>query len=336
MRATRPSINDIARQAQVSTTAVSYALNDRPGVSDSTRARIVAIADDLGWRPSSAARSLHSTHTNALGLVTIGPEADSAYFLFEFLIGVQAALVAHDVLLVLHTAADIDDANEIYRRWRAEHRVDGIILLNPLIDDPRIPLLTKLDIPSVIVGDARRSSTLPSVWTDDWHAANIAVEHLVGLGHRRIARIGLQPQFLHSKIRSRAITTAMSRAGLPTDLSAYHGDIPPHELILQMLRSDSPPTAAIFEDPTVAVRTTAALQKAGVTIPDELSVIAWDENELCRLVQPTLTTLRRDVREYGRRATRRLVAAVAGELTGGHVKGTTTQLVVRDSTIAPN
>jgi DNA-binding LacI/PurR family transcriptional regulator len=336
MSSTRPSINDIARRAQVSTTAVSYALNNRPGVSESTRARILAIADDLGWRPSSAARSLHSAQTNALGLVSIGPESDSAYFLFEFQIGVQAELAAHDVLLVLHTAADIDDANEIYRRWRAEHRVDGIILLNPLIDDPRIPILTKLDIPSVIVGDARRSSTLPSIWTDDWHAARLAVEHLVALGHRRIARIGLQPQFLHSKIRRRAITAALRRAGLGTDLSAYPNDIPAHELILRMLRSDNRPTAAIFEDPTVAVRATVALQNAGIGIPGDLSVIAWDETELCRLVQPTLTTLHRDVREYGRRATRRLMAAVAGELTGDHVKGTTTRLMVRDSTIAPN
>lgn len=336
MSSTRPSINDIARQAQVSTTAVSYALNDRPGVSASTRARILAIADDLGWRPSSAARSLHSAYTNALGLLSIGPEADSAYFLFEFLIGVQAELATRDVLLVLHTATDIADANEIYRRWRAEHRVDGIILLNPLIDDPRIPLLSKLDIPAVIVGDARRASTLPSVWTDDWHAARLAVEHLTELGHRRIARIGLPPQYLHSKIRCRAVTAALGRAGLRTDLCAYPSDIPAVDMIRRMLGTNSPPTAAIFEDPTVAVRASAALQNAGVRIPQDLSVIAWDETELCRLVQPTLTTLHRDVREYGRRATRRLMAAVAGDMSGGHVKGTATRLVIRESTIPPN
>jgi DNA-binding LacI/PurR family transcriptional regulator len=119
-------------------------------------------------------------------------------------------------------------------------------------------------------------------------------------------------------------------------LSTYPSDIPADELILRMLRSDNPPTAAIFEDPTVAVRTTAALQNAGLRIPEDLSVIAWDETELCRLVQPTLTTLHRDVREYGRRATRRLMAAVAGDMTGNHVKGTATRLVVRHSTIPPN
>ena len=337
MSATRPTINDIARRAQVSISAVSYALNNRPGVSDSTRERILAIADSLGWRPSSAARTLHSAHTNALGLLLVGPEedADSAYFLFEFLIGVQAELSAHDILLVLHTAADMGDANVIYRRWRAEHRVDGIILLNPLIDDPRIPVLTQLDIPAVIVGDARRSSALPSVWTDDWRAARIAVEYLAELGHRRIARIGICPYYLHSEIRRRAFSAAMHRVGLRADLSYPGGEFPDHEWILEMLRSADPPTAVIFEDPSVAVRATVALQKAGVGIPDQLSVIAWDDTAPCRLVQPALTTLQRDVRQYGRLVTRRLMAAVAGD-RAGHVKGTTTRLVPRDSTTWPN
>lgn len=337
MSTSRPSISDIARRAEVSTAAVSYALNDRPGVSDSTKERILAIADSMGWRPSSAARTLHSAYTNAVGLLTVGPEenVDSASFLFQFVTGVQSELSAHDVLLVLHTAATVDDASAIYRRWRAEHRVDGIMLLNPLTGDPRIPVLTELDLPSVIIGDARRSSELPSAWTDDRHAARIAVNHLAGLGHRRIARIELNPRYLHSGIRRRGIMTALRDAGLRTDLSAYPGDAPGHEPILEMLRSKSRPTAVIFEDPSVAVRATVELQKLGVDIPNELSVIAWDDAESCRLVQPALTALHRDVREYGRLATRRLMAAVRGERLGDHVKGTTTELVVRDSTVRP-
>jgi DNA-binding LacI/PurR family transcriptional regulator len=337
MSASRPSISDIARRAMVSTAAVSYALNDRPGVSDSTKERILAIADSMGWRPSRAARTLHSAYTNAVGLLLVGPEenVDSASFLFQFVTGVQSELSAHDVLLVLHTAANVEDASAIYRRWRAEHRVDGIILLNPLTDDPRIPVLTELDIPAVIIGDARRSSKLPSVWTDDRPAARLAVNHLAELGHRRIARIGLNPRYLHSGIRRRAIMAALRGAGLPADLSAYTGETPDHELILHMLRSKSRPTAVIFEDPSVAVRATVELQKVGVVIPNELSVIAWDDAESCRLIQPALTALQRDVREYGRVATRRLMAAVRGERIGEHVKGTTTKLVVRDSTVRP-
>lgn len=337
MSASRPSISDIARRAKVSTAAVSYALNDRPGVSDSTKERILAIADSMGWRPSSAARTLHSAYTNAVGMLMLGPEENinSASFLFRFVMGVQAELTMHDVLLVVHTAANVDDANAIYRRWRAEHRVDGILLLNPLAKDPRIGVLTELNIPAVIVGDARRSSALPSVWTDDRHAARLAVNHLVELGHRRIARIGLNPQYLHSGIRRRAIMAALRGAGLETNLSAYPGGTPVHELILEMLRSKDRPTAAIFEDPNVAVRATVDLQKAGVDLPNELSIVAWDDAEPCRLVQPALTALQRDVREYGRLATRRLMEAVRGERLGEHVKGTTTRLVIRDSTVRP-
>lgn len=334
MSASRPSISDIARRAKVSTAAVSYALNDRPGVSDTTKERILAIADSMGWRPSSAARTLHSAYTNAVGLLMLGPEENinSASFLFQFVMGVQAELSIHDVLLVIHTAANVDDANAIYRRWRAEHRVDGIILLNPLTNDPRIPVLTELNIPAVIVGDARRSSTLPSVWTDDRHAARIAVNYLAELGHQRIVRVGLDPRYLHSGIRRRAIMAALRQAGLTAELSVSSG----HEKdLLKMLRSKNRPTAVIFEDPSVAVRATVDLQKAGVDLPNELSVIAWDDAESCRLVQPALTALQRDVREYGRLATRRLMTAVRGERIGEHVKGTTTQLVIRDSTVRP-
>jgi DNA-binding LacI/PurR family transcriptional regulator len=337
MSASRPSISDIARRAMVSTAAVSYALNDRPGVSDSTKERILAIADSMGWRPSRAARTLHSAYTNAVGLLLVGPEenVDSASFLFQFVTGVQSELSAHDVLLVLHTAANVEDASAIYRRWRAEHRVDGTLLLNPLSGDPRIPVLTELDIPAVIIGDARKSSELPSAWTDDRHAARIAVNHLSALGHRRIARIGLNPRYLHSGIRRRGIMTALRDVGLQTDLSANPGNAPAHEVVLEMLRSKSRPTAVIFEDPNVAVRATVELQKAGVDIPEELSVIAWDDSDICRLIQPSLTALHRDVREYGRIATRRLMAAVRGERLGNHVRGTTTELVVRDSTVRP-
>ena len=97
--------------------------------------------------------------------------------------GSEPELSMHDVLLVVHTAANVDDANTIYRRWRAEHRVDGIILLNPLANDPRIGVLTELNIPAVIVGDARRSSALPSVWTDDRHAGSSSGRRRIGDGH---------------------------------------------------------------------------------------------------------------------------------------------------------
>lgn len=330
----RVTITDIARHAEVSTAAVSYALNNQAGVSADTRERILLIADRLGWRPNSAARTLHSARTNALGLVLFGserPHGDGAEFFVEFLAGVQEELSDRDVLLVLHTVPDADAANEAYRRWMAEHRVDGVILLNPLTDDPRVPVLEELELPAVVIGDLRDISTIPSLWTDDVHATKLAVDHLVQRGHTRIARLGVKQRYRHSAVRQAAFVAAMRRNGLSAKFSDYTGGAPDHEVVLGMLAQDHPPTAILFEDSSVAARVSATLQRLGVTIPDQLAVVAWDDSGACTLVNPTLTALRRDIRRYGHLAAEHLLRAVAGEELE-HVQATVTELVVREST----
>jgi DNA-binding LacI/PurR family transcriptional regulator len=338
MSSRRVTIADIARHAQVSTSAVSYALNDLPGVGAKTRERILAIADSLGWRPNSAARTLHSSRTNALGLLLLGterPVGHSAEYFVDFLAGVQDELADRDILLVLHTVPDLDAAIETYRRWWAEHRVDGVLLLNPLLDDPRIPVLEQLGMPAVVLGDVRRRSPLPSVWTDDRNAMTLAVRHLAELGHTRIARLGIRPDYLHSEIRRRAFAAAMRKAGLSPDLVASHtGDPPDHGLVLDMLDAPDPPTAILVEDAGMAARVTARLSGLGMRIPAQLSLLAWDDATLCRMIHPALTVLHRDVRRYGRLAAAHLLRAVSGE-DPGDVEGVTTKLVVRESTAAP-
>ena len=120
----RVTIKDIAREAGVSKGAVSYALNDRPGLADSTRERILRIADELGWRPNSAARSLSAARANACGLVLARPARTLAVegFFPEFLAGVESELSARSIALTLQLATDVESEVEVYRRWWAEHQ----------------------------------------------------------------------------------------------------------------------------------------------------------------------------------------------------------------------
>lgn len=331
------NIADIARRAGVSNAAVSYALNGRPGVSSSTRRRIVDIADQLGWRPNSSARALHRSRTDAVGITMVEPEPRPVVmpeFLLRFLPGVQEELTAHGILLVLHSSPDISSANEAYRQWRNEKRVDGVIVLNPLVRDQRLPHLEKIGLPAVIVGDARRISSLSSVRTDDEHALRIGMEHLVGLGHRRIARVGIRPDFLHSRGRERLFQTMMRKAGLRADLSTYHAADPLPGAVLDWLASDDPPTAIIHEDCTTAIEMMLALQARGVRIPDDLSLLCWDDSILARAVHPPLTVLRRDLFDYGRQVARQLRAVIeTGEHR--HRPGSETELILRQSTAPP-
>ena len=162
--ARRVTIKDIAREAGVSKGAVSYALNDRPGLADTTRERILRIADELGWRPNSAARSLSASRANACGLVLARPARTLAVegFFPEFLAGVESELSARSIALTLQLAGDVAGEVAVYRRWWAEHRVDGVLLLDLRENDPRIDALAELGLPAVVVGGpvAKWSSAL--------------------------------------------------------------------------------------------------------------------------------------------------------------------------------
>jgi DNA-binding LacI/PurR family transcriptional regulator len=333
----RLNIADIAALANVSTSAVSYALNGREGVGDETRKRILDIAAAANWRPNSAARSLIMARSSAVGIVNqYDPDkpALSAEFTGHFLVGLQDSLRREDVLLVMHMVDDVDAACGVYQRWLGERRVDGVLMLNPLLDDPRIAELERLGLPAVVVGDARRRSTLSSVWTDDAVATGLAVDHLVGLGHRRIVRIGGDPLFLHVDIRRRAFAKAMKDHGLVHDERFSAGATTVEEVIAAVRDPERPVTALVIEDSAEAVKLVSALMEHGVRVPEDVSVIAWDDESESTLVRPPLTVLRRDIEEYGRLAARALLDAIETG-TKKHVRGSHTELIVRGSTAAP-
>ncbi|MCZ4088508.1 LacI family DNA-binding transcriptional regulator, partial [Streptomyces antarcticus] len=143
--ARRPTIKDIARQAGVSESAVSFALNDRPGVSHDTRARIRRVAEELGWQANSAARALSGDRSGAVGLVlarpahTLGVES----FFLQLVSGVQEALSAARTALLFQVVEDIDAECALYRRWWAERRVDGVLVVDPRTRYPRPELLER-------------------------------------------------------------------------------------------------------------------------------------------------------------------------------------------------
>jgi DNA-binding LacI/PurR family transcriptional regulator len=158
----RPTITDIAREAGVSKGAVSYALNGRPGVSEATRHRITRIARELGWSPSSTARALSGGRAGVIGLVLDGPS--EAFF--------PALLDGFEPELLLRVAADREAAVAVYRRWRAERKVDGVLLTAP----DHAAELVRIGLPAVLLG-GRGGLDVPSVRVDDTAGAAEALEY---------------------------------------------------------------------------------------------------------------------------------------------------------------
>ena len=317
--ARRVTIKDIAREAGVSKGAVSYALNDRPGLADTTRERILRIADELGWRPNSAARSLSASRANACGLVLARPARTLAVegFFPEFLAGVESELSARSIALTLQLAGDVAGEVAVYRRWWAEHRVDGVLLLDLRENDPRIEALADLGLPAVVVGGPVAGGRVPSVWHDERAAVVELVRYLAALGHERIARVAGVVGFLHSTTRTTAFEEVAAELGLsarviPTDYSPESGARATREL----LSDPQPPTAIAYDSDVLAVAGCGAAQQLGVSVPDDVSVVAWDDSLLCQVVHPPITTLTRDIAEFGALGSRQLLAVIDGERIG--------------------
>jgi DNA-binding LacI/PurR family transcriptional regulator len=224
----RPTIADIARRAGVTKSAVSFALNGRPGVSQTTRARILAIAEELGWQPSSAARALSDGRAGALGLVVDRPARTlgiEPYFT-QLISGIEGELAARDVALLLQLTADRAAQLGSYRRWWAERRVDGVFLVDLQVDDARIELLKELGMPAIVVGGPRGLAGLPGVWNDEAGAVRAVVEYLAALGHRRIARVAGPPELWHTAMRTEVFEARAAELGLspPTVPTDYTGE----------------------------------------------------------------------------------------------------------------
>lgn len=334
----RPTIADVARRAGVSKGSVSFALNGRPGLAQATVDKILAAADELGWRPSNRARSLSVSKAFALGLVITRDPAvlSSDPFFPAFIAGVESVLSTTGQALVLQVVADGSEADG-YRRLAQDARVDGVFLSDLRHDDPRIELLVELGIPAVTLNRPDGESPFPAVTLDDRPGTVAVVEHLVGLGHTRIAHVAGPPAFVHATARSAAFVETLAAAGL-APVAVEAGDFTAAggiEATRRLLALPQPPTAVVYANDRMAIAGLSAAQSAGLTIPDDLSVAGFDDSELAEYVHPGLTTVRADPFRFGEAAARTLNRVVDGESGVPDVELPPAELVVRRSTAAP-
>jgi DNA-binding LacI/PurR family transcriptional regulator len=314
--ARRATISDIARLAGVSKGAVSYALNGRPGVSADTRDRILAIAEELGWYPNRAARALSAARADACGLLLARPANTLALepFFMEFIAGVESELSARSVALLIQLVENVEDEISVYRRWWGEHRVDGVLMVDLRVDDPRIDALASLGLPAVVVGGPVADGALPAAWHDEASAVVEAVRYLAALNHVRIAQVAGVEEFVHTRERTRAFRAVVDELGLEgetvtTDYSPESGA----RVMRKLLSSPARPTAIIFDSDVLAVTGLGVARQMGVSVPDDVSIVSWDDSLISQVVHPPLTAVTRDIQAYGIAAARQLLAVIEGE-----------------------
>ncbi|WP_427172824.1 LacI family DNA-binding transcriptional regulator [Arthrobacter sp. 92] len=330
------TISDVAHAAGVSKGAVSYALNGQPGVSDGTRERILQVAKDLGWKPSLRAKGLSSAKAYALGLVVARDPSllGTDPFFPAFIAGIETALAEHDYTLVLSVATGTGAEERCYRKLADNGRVDGFILTDVRQDDSRIPLLQELSLPAVTLNRPDAASPFPAVSMDDCAGVTAAVEHLVSLGHTRIAHVGGGQEYIHGRSRRRAWEAALTKAGLRTDLFAEAdftaaGGV---AATAELLRAAERPTAIVFANDLMATAGQSYAQSLGLRVPQDLSVVGYDNADFTQYLNPPLTTISTDPMLWGRVAAQVLLNQLAGVHSGGDTDLQAPRLLVRAST----
>ncbi|WP_433606687.1 LacI family DNA-binding transcriptional regulator [Dactylosporangium sp. CA-139114] len=337
MAGRRPTMSDIARRVGVSRVAVSYALNGRPGVSADLRERVREVAEELGFTAHRAAVALHGAAADVVGLALRRTSAAlrSEVFRRQFVAGLQMELSARGFGLALQFVEDAGEEIAVYRRWHAERRVDGVILCDLRVDDPRLPAVRELGLPAVVAGGSGALPGLANLSTDEHAGAEKVVGLLTALGHRRVARVSGPADLAHTAARTAALDAAALDAAAPfgpilTVAADYTGEAAA-TATRRLLSGRERPTAIVYDNDLMALAGLGVAAEMHVSVPAEVSILAWEDSPLCQLVHPALTVLRRSITDYGMRTARLLFELLDGGPPRS-VRYGNAALVVRDST----
>ena len=328
----QPSIKDIARMARVSHPTVSRALQNSPLVNAETAAKIRKIAEAAGYRPSAVARGLVTRRTRTVGLV-VTTVADP--FAGEVACGIEQAANDHGYAVFLaNSNADAEHERKVVQAL-AERRVDGIIVTSSRVGSDYLPMLAQLNVPMVLVNDQYPGEFVHSVMIANEDGSRAATEHLIDLGHRRIAYVGDRSGYQTETERLEGYRQALSAAGIEFDAElAVHGDGRPEgaaEAMEALLKLAEPPTAVCCYNDMTALGAMRAIRARGLRVPEDVSVTGFDDLFFAEYLEPPLTTVRQPMRRMGEMAMENLLKLMSGEDSVAQVK-VEAELIVRSST----
>ncbi|MDM0054373.1 LacI family DNA-binding transcriptional regulator [Variovorax fucosicus] len=307
------TIKDVALRAGVSVTTVSHVVNDTRHVSAQGRERVELAIRELGYVPSAVARSLKSNTTSTLGMLI--PNSSNPYFA-EIVRVVEDRCFGAGYTLILCNTDDEPRRQSVYLQVLAERRIDGLIVVSTGNDDSLVTQLHGLKVPTVLVDREIADPSCDLVETAHMQGGLLAVRHLLSLGHRRIACIGGPAGVTPSEQRIEGWRMALAESGATPNADAllWRGGFTSqggYEAMHAILRTEEAPSAVFVCNDLMAIGALRAAHETGVHVPDELSIVGFDDIELSAYTSPPLTTVAQPKERIGALAVDMLLERVS-------------------------
>jgi LacI family transcriptional regulator len=335
----------VAKQSGVSVSTVSRVFNEYADVSPTTRERVLAVARKLDYAPSAAARTLVKRRSQLIGVVLFtGYEHPDIHhpFFNEVLVGLKHGIgeLGYDLLLfATEQPGSSQGRPHSYLRRARQHGVDGIVVMGVDRDDPEVEKLVRSPVPVIAVDLDVSGDHTSYVASDNIGGARLAVRHLHGLGHTRIATIAGPAKTKPGADRILGYRAEMNALGLEIHPGyVAEGDFyaeSAEQLMQSLLEGRTPPTAVFAAADMMAVGAMKAIQAAGLSVPGDVAIVGFDDIRLAELLSPPLTTIRQDMLGIGLAAGRALVEQIENPDSTPPVLTLPVELVVRASCGSP-
>jgi len=325
------SIYDIAEKARVSPSTVSRALQDHPRIGAKTKQRIMQLAQEMDYVPSTVARSLIANRTWTIGIVLA---SISDPFMGRVVEGVEQAAIEADFNVFLSTSQNDRERELAVIDMFQQRRVDGIIVISSHLEYYH-QYRERLQVPVVVINEQEPGRGIHSVRVDDIQSARMAVAYLITLGHRRIGYVGITNRPRSNSYRLQGYQEALAAAGIAPDPELVFSatSIEDHakrgEISLEPLLQAGATAISCYND-TTAIGLLAACYRKGLPVPGRLNLIGFDDIDIARYTIPPLTTIRQPRFELGRRAMELMLAQLDGQEPENQI--IPAELVVRQTT----
>lgn len=330
------TMKQVAEKARVSTTTVSHVINNTRVVSEDARERVLSVIEELRYIPSAVARSLKNDRTHTLGMMI--PNNSNPYFA-EVIQGIEDASFKLGYNIILCNSYDDPKKQAAYIRVLMEKRIDGLILVSSGTDEDLTELLANEGIPKVLVDREVAGVTADLIEADHVQGSYDATRYLISLGHKKIACVAGPKTLLPSGGRVTGYLRALQEAGISFNPDyLIHSDFTSQggfNAFQELLSKADRPTAIFASNDLMAIGGICAANQANVKIPQQLSVVGYDDIALASFSTPPLTTISQPKHTIGQLTAQILVDRIARPEAPMRREMLSSQLIVRQSTAAP-